>query len=163
MTFSGWRNYVATPDTVQLLNEILSVRDSVDVVVLSYHGGAEYVNRPMQKVKVFAEWCVDHGVDIFLGHHPHVPYGIVKKGKSIVVHSLGNFVFYQPQYYWTQRSYGVKFFIEKKDTVSTVTLKKLYPVNVSLQTKRLTDSAERNKLIHRTQQLSNFDLTQYWN
>jgi poly-gamma-glutamate capsule biosynthesis protein CapA/YwtB (metallophosphatase superfamily) len=87
----------------------------------------------------------------------------MKKGKSFIVHSLGNFVFFQPQHYWTQRSYGIKFFIEKKDTVTTIAVSRLYPVDVSMQTKPLTDSTERNKLIQRTQQLSNIDLSNYWN
>ncbi len=163
ITVNGWRRYIATPDTVRLMQEILAIKDSVDVVVMSYHGGVEYTDVPAQKVKIFANWCVDNGVDIFLGHHPHVSYGIMKKGKSFIVHSLGNFVFFQPQHYWTQRSYGIKFFIEKKDTVTTIAVSRLYPVDVSMQTKPLTDSTERNKLIQRTQQLSNIDLSNYWN
>ncbi len=163
ITVNGWQRYIATPDTAQLAKKIRMVRDSVDVVVMSYHGGIEYTDEPAKKVRDFADWCVNNGVDIFLGHHPHVPFGIEKKGKSFIVHSLGNFIFYQPQHYWTQRSYGVKFLIEKNDTAATVVLSQLYPVNVSMQTKRLTDSLEYSKLIRRTQQLSNIDLSHYWN
>jgi len=163
MTFKDWRNYLATPDTVRLLKEITSVKDSVDVVIMSYHGGVEYIDRPVQKVKDFANWSADHGVDIFLGHHPHVTHGIAKRGKSFIVHSLGNFVFFQPQHYWTQRSYGVKFLIEKKDSVTNIQITKLLPVNVSMRTERLKDSTERSKLIQRTQKLSNIDLSSYWN
>ncbi len=82
MTFGGWRNYVATPDTVELLKQIRQVRDSVDIIVLSYHGGVEYVDQPIKKVADFAEWAADHGVDIFLGHHPHVTYGVLKRQKT---------------------------------------------------------------------------------
>ena len=160
---NDWRDHVATADTIQLLKEINSVRPSVDVIIVSYHGGVEYIDTPAKKVKEFAEWCADHEVDIFLGHHPHVSYGIVKKGKSFIVHSLGNFVFYQPQHYWTQRSYGVAFLIEKKNSLTSVAVSKIFPVNVSMQTQPLTDSTERAKLIQRTQKLSNIDLTHYWN
>ncbi len=163
MTFKGWRNHVATPDTVELLKQLDRIRDSVDVVMMSYHGGVEYIDRPTQKVMQFAEWSVRNGVDIFLGHHPHVTYGIMQREKSIIVHSLGNFIFFQPQHYWTQRSYGVRFLIQKKGTETTFSLEKLIPVNVSMQTRRLTDSAESMKLFRRTQKLSNIDLTQYWN
>ena len=164
MTFKDWRNYVATADTVQLLKEIKKVRDSVDVIIVSFHGGVEYTDAPAQKVMQFAEWCTGNGVDIFLGHHPHVTYGIKKEGNRFIVYSLGNFVFFQPQRYWTQRGYGIKFFIEKKKgSAATITIAKLFPVNVSMQTTPLTDSTERSKLMKRTQNLSNFDLTQYWN
>lgn len=163
MTFKGWRDHVATPDTAALLREIGAVRDSVDIIIMSYHGGAEYIETPVEKVKQFAEWCAVNGVDIFLGHHPHVTYGIIQRERSIIVHSLGNFIFFQPQHYWTQRSYGVRFLIKKDTAGTTVSLDRLFPVNVSMQTKQLTDTTERDKLIRRTQQLSNIDLTQYWN
>lgn len=163
MTFQGWRDYVATPDTVILKEKIRSIRDSVDVVLLSYHGGVEYTNKPAEKVQAFAEWSVLNGVDIFLGHHPHVTFGVQKRGDRYIVHSLGNFIFYQPQHYWTQRSYGIKFSIMKQDSQTVVSINRFIPVNVSLQTQRLTDSAEISKLFHRTQQLSNIDLKNYWN
>lgn len=162
MTFKDWRNYVATPDTLRLLQEIQAVRDSVDVIIMSYHGGVEYIPRPAQKVKDFAEWSVAHGVDIFLGHHPHVTYGIQKKEKSFIVHSLGNFVFYQPQYYWTQRSYGIKFSIVKQDSIIDIGINRLIPINVTVQSERLQDSMELQKLIQRTQALSNIDVSSLW-
>lgn len=163
MTFKGWRDHVATPDTSALVEEINKIRDSVDVIILSYHGGAEYIETPVEKVRSFAEWSARNGIDIFLGHHPHVTYGIHRQEKSIIVHSLGNFIFFQPQHYWTQRSYGVRFLIRKDKAGTTVSLDRLIPVNVSMQTKLLTDTTERGKLIRRTQKLSNIDLTQYWN
>lgn len=163
MTFQGWREYVATPDTVVLKQKILMIRDSVDIIVMSYHGGIEYTNKPAEHVTAFAEWSVRNGVDIFLGHHPHVTFGVQQRGDRFIVHSLGNFIFYQPQYYWTQRSYGIKFSIVKQDTATIVSIDRFIPVNVSLQTQRLTDSVEIYKLYHRTQQLSNFDLKNYWN
>ncbi|MFZ4619708.1 MAG: CapA family protein [Bacteroidota bacterium] len=163
MTFSGWRDHVATPDTAELVKQIKRIRDSVDVIVMSYHGGAEYIDQPIKKVKEFAEWCADNDVDLFLGHHPHVTYGVVKRGKTIIVHSLGNMIFFQPQHYWTQRSYGIKFLIQKNKQGTRIDIDRFLPVNVSMQTKRLTDTTEIQKLFRRTQQLSNFDLTQYWN
>jgi poly-gamma-glutamate synthesis protein (capsule biosynthesis protein) len=162
MTFSGWRDVVATPDTAILEQAINAVRDSVDVVIMSYHGGVEYTDRPAAKVKSFAEWCIRHGADLFLGHHPHVTFGVERLEGKYIVHSLGNFVFYQPQHYWTQRSYGIKFTIEKRGTATTVEIDRFIPVNVSMQTRRLTDSVEIKKLYHRTQGLSNFDLINYW-
>ncbi|MBP9211774.1 MAG: CapA family protein [Bacteroidetes bacterium] len=162
MTFKGWRDHVAVPDSVKLAEQIAAVRDSVDVVILSYHGGVEYTDKPADHVKRFAEWSVLNGVDLFLGHHPHVTFGVQQRGKSIIVHSLGNFVFYQPQHYWTQRSYGIKFLFRKEGDSTSMAIDRFIPVNVSMQTKRLTDSTESAKLFRRTQQLSNFDLQQYW-
>lgn len=162
MTFDGWRDHIAVPDTVRLGEAIRAVRDSVDVVMVSYHGGVEYTDAPAPKVAAFAEWCADHGADIFLGHHPHVTFGLVQRGKSFIIHSLGNFVFYQPQHYWTQRSYGAKFRIIRDSGRVSLALDRLIPVNVSMQTRRLTDTTELRKLQDRTQSLSSFDLQSYW-
>ncbi len=163
IALKDWKKSITSMDTVILKSKIAQIRDSVDVVILSYHGGAEYIDAPIKKVRDFAEWCTSNGVDIFLGHHPHVTFGIEKKDKKFIVHSLGNFIFYQPQHYWTQRSYGLKFVFEKNDSSTNIDIQKFYPVNVSMQTKRLDDSTELTKLFNRTQKLSNFDLTQYWN
>lgn len=158
----GWQTVAAAIDTVQLWNEISNIRDSVDVIIMSCHGGDEYTPHPKATIRQFAEWCAFHGVDIFLGHHPHVTQGVDTTRGKIIVYSLGNFVFYQPQHYWTQRSYGVKFIIEKSDSAVHWKLEKFIPLDVGFQTKRLTDTAEVRKLRTRTQQLSNFDLTSYW-
>ncbi|MDP1675366.1 MAG: CapA family protein [Bacteroidota bacterium] len=162
IALKDWKKSIASPDTIVLKTKIAQVRSSVDIVILSYHGGVEYIDTPIKKVRDFAKWSIENDVDIFLGHHPHVTYGVEKKGKKFIVHSLGNFVFYQPQHYWTQRGYGLKFIFEKNDSVTSIDIQKFYPLNVSLQTKRLNDSTELAKLFNRTQQLSNIDLTPYW-
>ena len=158
----NWRNSVAYADTVELLKQIERCRNSVDFLIVSYHGGIEYTNKPVKKAVSFAEWCVRNGADLVLGHHPHVTFGITQANGKIIVHSLGNFVFNQPQYYWTQRSYGVKFFFAKSDTGKSVRIEKIFPLNVGRQTERLTDSTELKKLLARTNKLSNFDVSLYW-
>jgi poly-gamma-glutamate synthesis protein (capsule biosynthesis protein) len=157
-----WRSHVASVDTGTLGEKIRSLRPSADVVIVSVHGGTEYVSEPDETVRVFSEWCVRNGVDIVLGHHPHVTYGIQRHGRSTVIHSLGNMVFYQPQHVWTQRSYGVKFIIEKTDSVVLIDIEKIIPLKVGFQTERMTDTAALRKLQDRTQSLSNFDVSTYW-
>ncbi|MDD8016795.1 MAG: CapA family protein [Bacteroidota bacterium] len=158
----NWKETIAYVDTGKLLYKMSKAKGEADIIIVSYHGGVEYTDHPRNREKDFAEWCIAHGANIFLGHHPHVTYGIEKKGNGVIVQSLGNFVFFQPQHYWTQRSYGVKFRIEKKDSLVTIGLDCIFPLEVGLQTKRLADSVESRKLLKRTQQLSNFDLTSFW-
>lgn len=168
----NWRNVVASLDIVTIGKYIARYRNSVDFVILSYHGGVEYANKPATTVIQFAEWCINNGVDVVLGHHPHVTYGInvvtdlspeaLTKGGKIIVHSLGNFIFNQPQHYWTQRSYGIKIRFEKTSAKRNIAIEKIIPLRVAKQTTELTDSAEVNKLIQRTQKLSNINVSQYW-
>jgi len=91
---------------------------TADVVIVSYHGGEEFAAAPTPRTREFAAAVMRQGVMLFLGHHPHVPYGIEKAGKGYIVHSLGNFVFLQPQNDWAQRSYGVEMIIDKRDSTA---------------------------------------------
>ena len=120
------------------------------------------LNQGIRTAVNFAKWCVRNGIDLVLGHHPHVTFGITRGNGKIIVHSLGNFVFNQPQQYWTRRSYGIKFFFAKSDTGKSVGIEKILPLNVGRQTERLTDSTEYKKLLARTNKLSNFDVSLYW-
>ncbi|MBW7888417.1 MAG: CapA family protein [Bacteroidetes bacterium] len=151
----GWQENVAFCDTTLLFAAIDSVRSFVDAIIVSYHGGGEYLDTPAYRTRKIAEKCAAHGVMLFLGHHPHVSYGINKIQESYIVASLGNFVFYQPQKYWTQRAYGVKFIFEKTIEGTAVHFEKILPITASFQPKRMSDSTEIRKLFIRTQNLSN--------
>ncbi len=89
----------------------------VDIVVLSFHGGAEgaahrHVPGKLEigygekrgDVKAVARAAVDAGADLVLGHGPHVLRGMeVYKGR-LVAYSLGNFVGYKQ--FGTQGGFG---------------------------------------------------------
>ena len=159
---NNWRAYVASDDTVKLSEEIRKVRSKADVILVSVHGGTEYGSAPDRSMREFYAWCARNDVDIILGHHPHVTYGIENIGRTIVVHSLGNMIFYQPQHVWTQRSYGIHFVVIKTDTSLSFDIESIIPLRVGFQTERMRDTDEVRRLQKRTQELSNFDLSTYW-
>ena len=67
-------------------------RSDVDFVVVSYHGGEEYVSAPLQLAIDLHHAAIDAGADAVLGHHPHVAQGIeLHRGKPIF-YSLGNYL-----------------------------------------------------------------------
>lgn len=75
-----------------------------DIVVVSFHGGAEgrskanlpygqetFLGENRGSLREFAHFCIDRGVDVVFGHGPHVVRAVeVYKGKFIA-YSLGNF------------------------------------------------------------------------
>ena len=156
---NGWHDFIAVTDTGKLFPAIREASSSVDVVVVSFHGGEEYGDGPTQRVKSFAEECVRQGAKVFLGHHPHVPYGIEKMNGSYIFHSLGNFVFYQPQLFWTQVSLCAELRVEKNDTTTTIASVECIPLQAGYQPSLLTDSTITGQLQHRIQSLSNFPIT----
>lgn len=80
---------------------------SHDIVVVSFHGGAEgatvtnipfaeeeYYGEPRGDVVWFARGVVDAGADLVIGHGPHVVRGIERYNDRLIAYSLGNFATY---------------------------------------------------------------------
>ncbi|MGI6292034.1 MAG: CapA family protein [Bacteroidales bacterium] len=67
--------------------------NNIDIKILSFHWGNEYIHQPSLEQRKLAYKCVEAGVDIIAGHHPHViqPYEKYKEGH--IFYSLGNFCF----------------------------------------------------------------------
>lgn len=64
-----------------------------EVIIAVIHGGTEYSwTRDRHQMRL-ANWFVDHGADLIIGHHPHIPQGMDLIGHASVVYSLGNFSF----------------------------------------------------------------------
>ncbi|MEI7011898.1 CapA family protein [Leptospira licerasiae] len=61
--------------------------------ILSLHWGVEYSPFPTMEQRKIAKTLADGGLDIIVGHHPHIPQGIEKIGNTIVFYSLGNLIF----------------------------------------------------------------------
>lgn len=65
----------------------------VDFVVASYHWGDMRSYAPNEQQIRMAHYAIDQGVDLVIGHHPHVLQGLeTYKGKHIL-YSLGNFCY----------------------------------------------------------------------
>ena len=150
----GWKRYVAYADTGTVLPKIRSWRDSLDLLIVSYHGGDEYAEKPSRRTRQFAEAVIGAGADLFLGHHPHVPYGIESHGGKLVVHSLGNFVFRQPARYWTQHSYALSAEVVKDSLGTRIEEYHLLPVRSGFQPTFAVNADERAEIMERAQLLS---------
>ncbi|HET9930808.1 MAG TPA: CapA family protein, partial [Polyangiaceae bacterium] len=100
------RDHVAWADMKALAPIVAEARREHDFVVLSYHGGGEYQDEPAPPTERFVAAAVDAGVDVVIGHHPHVVQGIgFRRGKP-AFYSLGNLVFgVRPEHPWTR--YGM--------------------------------------------------------
>ncbi len=151
---SGWKRTVAAADTGVLLPKIRAWRDSLDLMIVSYHGGDEYAEKPSRRTRQFAEAVIRAGADLFLGHHPHVPYGIESHDGKLVVHSLGNFVFRQPARYWTQHSYALSLDLVKDSIGTRIQEYHLLPLRCGLQPTFAIDDEERAELADRVRLLS---------
>jgi len=97
--------YIAWGDTGRIYPAIREVKANgrADLIVVSMHGGTEYVDTPPKHMQDLARGLVDAGADLVLAHHPHVLQPVVWYKHKPIVQSLGNFVFLQDDP-WTRLS-----------------------------------------------------------
>lgn len=79
-------------DKEKVKKDIEKVRDKVDIVMVSMHWGTEYTHEPTAEEREIAKYLSELGVDIVIGHHPHVIQPIEYVGDTLVIYSLGNFI-----------------------------------------------------------------------
>ena len=89
--------------------QIVSMLDSLcDIVIVSFHGGAEgskyqHVTRKTEtflgqnrgNVYEFAHMVIDAGADVVFGHGPHVTRAVDVYKNRFVIYSMGNFATYR--------------------------------------------------------------------
>ncbi len=89
---------VATLDEARVLREAQAARQAgAEIVVVSVHWGVEYAPAPEARVAELSRRLIEGGVDVILGHHPHVIqpvelYEAADGRVGLIAYSLGNFV-----------------------------------------------------------------------
>ncbi|WP_075591077.1 CapA family protein [Labilibacter marinus] len=107
---AGFSPNTGTVDINDLPNAIRIVKhlkDSCDIVIVSFHGGAEgakhqHVTREKEvfygenrsNVYEFAHAMIDAGADIIFGHGPHVTRAMEIYNNRFIIYSMGNFATY---------------------------------------------------------------------
>jgi len=95
-------------DSVNQRHIISKLKQQCDVVIVSFHGGAEgaqyehvpfkmesFLNAKRGDVHQFAHNAVDAGADIVLGNGPHVSRAMETYKGRLIAYSLGNFCTYK--------------------------------------------------------------------
>lgn len=110
VAFIAFAHNRITPNVNDLANArqlVEAAKKRADLVVVSFHGGAEGTNaqhvpnrtetffgESRGNLPAFAHTVIDAGADLVLGHGPHVMRGIEIYKDRLVVYSLGNFCTY---------------------------------------------------------------------
>lgn len=68
-------------------------KQKVNTIILSFHWGIEKSYKQSEIQTYLAHYAIDNGVELVIGHHPHVLQGIEKYKNKYIVYSLGNFSF----------------------------------------------------------------------
>ena len=102
--FSPNSNMLSVNDLEQATDLVKKLRSMADIVIVSFHGGAEgasHTHVPRQNeyffgenrgnVYKFAHAVIDAGADIVLGHGPHVTRAVEVYKQKFIAYSMGNF------------------------------------------------------------------------
>lgn len=79
-------------DKEKVKKDIEKIKDKVDVIIVSMHWGTEYTHVPTSEEREISKYLSELGVNIIIGHHPHVIQPIEYVGDTLVIYSLGNFI-----------------------------------------------------------------------
>lgn len=106
--------FTANPGSYSILDvdtavaEVKQLAETHDIVLVSFHGGAEgskathvphqmetYYGEQRGNVVAFSHAVIDAGADVVIGHGPHVPRAVELYKDRFIAYSLGNFCTYQ--------------------------------------------------------------------
>jgi poly-gamma-glutamate synthesis protein (capsule biosynthesis protein) len=108
------RDFVAWANADKLKAGIEQARREHDFVLVSYHGGEEYIDAPIERTRHFVQAMMALGVDAVIGHHPHVLQGVGWAVGRPILYSLGNFVFAgHDERPWTKQSFFARITLQK--------------------------------------------------
>lgn len=88
-------------------------KQKTDYLIIVSHMGAEHWEIPLPEVRQTYRNFIDLGVDIVIGHHPHVPQGWEKYHKGMIFYSLGNLIFDKGKGPLCPESFSVSLELEK--------------------------------------------------
>lgn len=92
-----YETYIPYLDEADFKAQVNSVKDKCDIIIASVHWGEEYQFDPNDLQRDYAKQMADAGIDVILGHHPHViqPIEWIKGeggNTTLCAYSLGNFM-----------------------------------------------------------------------
>jgi hypothetical protein len=135
---SGWKDLVARADTAGLLPAIRAVRESTDVVVVSL--SRRELNMPptasereRESSRVEALWRAERISSLATTRTSPTACMPKVRGRKWAVHSLGNFVFMQPDRYWTRFSFAISFDILRDATGTRIRSLRALPLRAGFQ------------------------------
>jgi poly-gamma-glutamate synthesis protein (capsule biosynthesis protein) len=108
ISYTGYLNFPVPPkqagyhlnwvyDKEDIRRDIEDIKKRCDYLVMVVHTGVEYMTLPRQSDTELFRNCINYGVDLVIGHHPHLLQPIEKVTADdgrvcFIFYSLGNFI-----------------------------------------------------------------------
>lgn len=92
--FLGYEIWNESSDIkAKIKKDIDELKSQGAIVILTAHWGIERDYKPYVVQKNMAHFAIDNGVDLIIGHHPHVLQSVEQYKGKFIFYSLGNFAF----------------------------------------------------------------------
>lgn len=87
--------YIPVYDEEKITRQVTRAKEIADIVIVTIHWGKEYKFAPNSEQRSYAQLMADLGVDVIIGHHPHVVQNIewltgAEGNRTLCYFSLGN-------------------------------------------------------------------------
>ena len=101
----GHNQYTLKHKDLKTVKRIIDdLKSKSDIVIVTFHGGAEgrtknhlpygtevFLGEDRGSLREFAHFCIDNGADVVFGHGPHVVRAMEIYNNHFIAYSLGNF------------------------------------------------------------------------
>ena len=94
-------------EIAEIAQQVIKLKEGTDFIIANVHWGVEYTHYFNDHQQDIAHQLIDSGVDMIIGHHPHVVQGMEVYNSKPIFYSLGNFIFDQYFSKETQEGLGV--------------------------------------------------------
>lgn len=157
--YTGFDNSQWTKSQIE--KDIKKLRPDVDILIVSFHWGEENSYYPTKVQKDLGHFVIDEGVDLVIGHHPHVLQGIEKYKDRYIAYSLGNFSFGGNRNPKDKDSIILQqiFLINSKGEIEKIEMN-IIPVSISSQKDRndykptILEGEEKSRVLKKLEMLS---------
>jgi len=127
-------------DRAKALQNIKTQTEDGVLDIVFVHWGAEYQSKHNMTQEKLAHELIDAGVDMIIGHHPHVVQDFEQYKDKYIFYSLGNFVFDQYFSAEVQQGLALKLILSEQENKI-----ELYPVKIKLAQAELVESDLEDK------------------
>lgn len=104
-----------TLDPIPLIEQIESLKERVNHIILIFHGGDEHSSIPRPNMVRLYRFLIDRGASIILNHHQHCIGGYENYHKGVIFYGLGNFCFDKASKRNSAWNYGYAVKLEVKE------------------------------------------------
>jgi gamma-polyglutamate biosynthesis protein CapA len=125
------------PSRADLESLMTQVNEKSDTQIAYVHWGVEYEHLPATSQRELATQLIKLGVDLVVGHHPHVTQSVELIDEVPVFYSLGNFIF--DQYFSPAVQDGLVLKLEKGSEGLAITLIPVTSRDSQARPRQMTD------------------------